>query len=188
MDARAHAARLRRAQYAERAALKLVDAEAFCDRIRRATLGRFLVLDGTNRRSETRRIEGSFIRRRAEGAIKRSLTGAVTIHPVLHVGLELPFPSSFGDRDCFEYLHCDDKNIYLLSHVFHEEDGDDVEFSLPCQLPLIMIKRLVFYWEEERDSYTTEEIAALLGVPREEVEAMALREGWKYRERKIRRA
>lgn len=148
-------------------------------------------ISGTHRMSKTRRIESEFIRRRVEGALRRSLDGCVSISIMLHEGLKIPFRNMFGESEEYDYLGCDKNTLYVVTTKIvddGEECDDGIMVMLPCMLPLPIVKYMVFHWTEEKDAYTTGEIAEILGITCEEVEERALHEGWKSRERRVRGA
>jgi len=102
---------------------------------------------GLIRWCETKRIDGEFIRRRAEGALQRSTDGRVVVGVTLKDGLSFPFPTFLGaPYEEFEYLACEGQDLYLASFSFPDANGQ-VQFASRV-LPLAAVAHIGLAWNE----------------------------------------
>ena len=99
------------------------------------------------RRCGTVRIEGAFIRRRAEGALLRSFDGTVFVGVTLRDGFRFPFPTFLGaPYEEFHYLACEGQDLYLADSSFPDANGR-ITFTSRL-LPLAMVAHIGFAWGE----------------------------------------
>ncbi|GAB6039018.1 hypothetical protein JCM15519_35770 [Fundidesulfovibrio butyratiphilus] len=99
------------------------------------------------RRCETKRIDGEFIRRRAEGALQRSVDGRVVVGVTLQDGFGFAFPTCLGSPyEEFTYLACEGQDLYLADYSLPDVNGH-VKFTSRL-IPLAKVAHINFAWGE----------------------------------------
>lgn len=124
-----------------------MDARLLFERLQRVADSYFNHRHGITRRCDTGRMDGEFIRRRAEGALRRSSDGTVLLGVMLRDGCDFPFPTFLGaPYEEFHYLACEGQDLYLAACSFPDANGH-MAFTSRL-LPLGMVSFISFAWSE----------------------------------------